>query len=492
MTPIYTLHLDTGQDDTFSTDLSAQVLTMHWRRGHAQPHDSMAVPLAAVFTLDAVGLAAHDWIGLRLRVHVSSLLAPLLIARIVAITHTAGRTRPVLTLTATDALAELRGAQVRLPPATQQTSGALITAVLQQVRLQPTILTGRWRLGQSSWSELGDTTRFVPPSAAVIAPGRTRLRRVPDSDADTIIAALAQAEGGVFSTDRAGGLRFLGRAELLARATPVLTLTDAPDAVLYASADDLTNQLTVTFSDQQPGTPNSIVWRSPQAVLCPPYGVQRVALRWHDEQGLPVLAADIQTPLRGHDLHFGLTATTSSAALDQQVSAVLTEQSASGATLEIRNPLPQSIWLLSGAIIRSTPIRVLPQAALTLTDHDSSARYGLHARTITLPLLDNLSEVSARARYWLGQRSQPRVSLQRVTLNATRDPTVLAPSLWDRVHLTLTLPVLSMEGFITAETHEISHAGTRHLVSWELLDAAPLRYWLLGTCQLSQDTRLAY
>lgn len=494
MSITYQLHLDSGLDNTFATDLSASVLALRWQRGHIHVDDGIAAPTDAMFTLDAVGLSIPDWVGLRLRVRAvtDSLTMTLLVVRVVRVTQNLGRARPELTLWAGDALAELRGAQIALTSVRGQTSGALIGAVLNQSRLQPSVLTGRWRLAMPSHSQLGQTTRFVPPLSVALESGKTRFAPISGGEAYAVIAALTQAEGGVFFSERDGRLCFLERHTLLTRDTPALTLEDAPSDVVYATSDDLVNELTIRSSDQQFGQPNTVVWRSSQPILCAPNTVQAIALRWHDEQGMAVWATDLFAPLRGSDLRFGITPTTSSVALAQQISAVLVAQAADHATLEIRNPLPQAVYLLTGAVVRGTPIRVLPQAGVTLTDAASRARYGLHARTIQLPLLDNPDEVRARARYWLGRTRQPRTTLQKVVLDAQAWPAVLALELWSRVRLMFTLPMLTIDSFITAETHAIDRAGTRHTITWELLDADTLRYWRVGSRRLSQDARLAY
>ncbi len=496
MTITYQLSLDTGDDNTFALDVTARVLELQWERGMAQTDDAMAASANAQFLLDSLGLVESDWVGVRCRVQatVDSTTYTLFTGNITQIRPSSGWHVPTLMLTASDLLDELSAAKVSLPTLSQQTADTIIAQALAQLPLRRTALSGRWQLGKSGSGELASNTRFAPLHDHPLSNGQTRFGLIDagERDAAQLIRAICEAEGGLFYADRQGRLTFLGRNALPSRDSPQLTLQDIFLKADYGRGESLVNQVTLMCAARETGSSDSVVWDVNEPLACPPTTTRSLNIRWQDSNGQVLNALDVIQPRPMVDYWIGATSTVQSRVLTQQVAVTLTGISPQGATLEIRNSTPQSVYVLAGATIRGTPIRILPPVAVIATDHASVNRYGLHAITRTIPLLDNLTTALSRARDILQRYATPRPFVRNVTIDAQRFPDVLALELMERVRLQLSAPSYDRDGFVMREQHLISQQGTRHHVTWHLLDAESVRVWVLGARRLRQDTRITY
>jgi hypothetical protein len=477
------LLLDSANDLSFATDLTPRLLSLRWRMGMAQPDDFIAAPLDGHALLDSAALDPSGWEGLAVRVLHDDL--PLLTASVGAITRTLGRARPQATLHLRDALAELTELPTPALP-DPMVSGDWVRVLLERLPLRRRWLSGRWRLGVPTHGALGAIR--LPPSAHLhVDAGRTL---VSDSGGERpllqTLHAIAAAEGGRFFCDADDQLVFRDRTSLLAADAPSLSLIDAFEEVTQAPPARAT-LISVRTQAARRGAAGSVLWANPQAVRCAGGETLRVAVRWQGAQGQPVGAVNVLEPVRGVDLRLGRSSTTYSAAVTFGVGLALVERTGGGATLEIRNPYPHDLYLLSGSVIRGTPLEPLPQPLTTVRDDRAIAIHGLHARQLDLPLMTG--RVVGLARFHLRAGG---TGWQSVTIDAARHPSALAARLWDRVALSTTQPLQSVGAFITAQTHEISQRGARHRVTWGLEDAAGWRYWLLNARALGVDARLAY
>lgn len=477
------LLLDSANDLSFATDLTPRLLSLRWRAGMAQPDDPIAAPLDGQALLDVASLDLSGWEGLAVRVLHDDL--PLLTASIGAITRTLGRARPQAALHLRDALAELAELPTPALP-TPMLSGDWVRALLERLPLRRRWLSGRWRLGVPTHGTLG-AVRLPPPAPLHVAAGRSRLS---DSGGERpllqTLQAITAAEGGRFFCDADDQLVFLDRTSLLAADTPSLSLADAFEEVTQAPPARVT-LISVRTMDVQRGAAGSVLWMNPQAVRCAGGETLRVAVRWQGAQGQPIGAVDVLEPVRGVDLRLGRSSATYSAAVTFGVGLALVERTGGGATLEIRNPYPHDLYLLSGSVIRGTPLEPLPQPLTTARDDQAIARHGLHARQLDLLLV--AGQMAGLARFHLRAGG---TGWQSVTVDAARHPSVLAARLWDRVALSTAHPPQSVGAFITTQTHEITQRGARHRITWGLYDAASWRYWLLNARALNVDARLAY
>lgn len=494
----YSVHLDIDDDGAYALNLTPLLLEARWHIGMAAPDDATAAPAGASLRLwQAPSLQnPADVLGKALRItHTPPATSPrvLFSGRVTAWQPQPGDLAVgELRLAASDALGELERLACALPETVAAAPGALIARLLAALPLRRGALAGRWKVARSA---LGASTRLPPAVPAQLAAGSATLSWSPNlwAGSPTAAAALrdvAQAEQGRFYAARDGTLTFLGRADLAARETPLLTLTDAAESLVLGAAPQV-SRVTIRLGSSPSPASEDVIWRCDEALECPPAATRRVRIRWQTPQGERIAALAAQPPRRGTDALFGHNPAIADRPLTQQMSLTLTDTSWHGATLEIRNPTRHTVYLLPGAVIRGQPFSLGAGPQTEVIDHARLNMVGDHPRFYDLPLLTSVPEASALARGILA-RAAPQERILEMTLDARRHPQALAASLFDRVRLRLSRPAHDAAYFITREEHHLSHQGHRHRITWQVTPAFESRWWLLGRRALGSAARLAF
>ncbi len=506
----YTIAIDRDDDGDFADsgeDITAAVLSLHWRRGLAAPHNSVAEPGTATITVRNVDQTFSPEVNA---------LEPGQVVRIqsndgvTTRTHFTGHIQRVepqpgnqsqrhAVIYAVDALEQMQQYPVRLPPQVNVTADTIIGLVLDQVPFRRTQLKGYWVLGRVDHSELGTNTRL--PIANIgrdLASGQTTLAYVGDRWAEGIpaIAALRQvveAERGRFYMNASGEAVFLDRHALLLATTSTATFTDNMVDLTYVYGAGVVSQVQVRFQPRHLGTAGSILWEL-EAPLRLRFGEEgQVIARFRDDLDEPMGALTIIPPILGDDLCFNSQPDGSGSDLTDQVDVFMRQVDFSAVLLEMRNRHRDDVYLEAGARLRGTPVYSGDPLFINQISYGSLTFYNSATLLLDLALLNAADQADSVARYELSRRKQPRGQVQTITLtNQQHSTELLTQTLFDRITIADAQTGHNADYFIIAEEHTVDLGGYRHQVTWTLESANANNFWQLGTHRLNQDTVLAY
>ncbi len=501
MTWAYRVAIDRDDDGSFGDDISAHVLEARWQLGMDAPDQAIAAVGWARLTVwnengayDGAGLPMG--VMLRISAHNANETLPLFTGFLVEAQPESGdwgARRAVLV--AVDVLASLQAQTVRLPAQVEQTSDALVQAVLQATRLRAPALRGRWLVGRATHSALGSTTRLPNRQPQAVQAGRTRFTYAGDTWGEGVVAydalrQIAEAERGRVFVARDGTLTFRNRHDTLARQSDDHALADDAHAVQFSHNRQRVSSVRVRYQPRSLGMPASVVWRADHAVRCPPHSTLVFSVSWRDPNtGQPIGALDV-LPLEG--VQFNSKADGTGRTFNEWVTASLLTADISGATLQLENRRNDTAFLLAGVCLRGTPIYIDPPASIAHRHAYSEALHGLRERVLTLPLLDAPAQADSVARFELGRWHTPRTVAHSVTVDLQARPDLCRATLFERVRLRSSTPAHDAPYWLVGEAHTLTDSGSTHHVTWTLETVSPRLHWLLGASRLTNNAYLAY
>lgn len=161
----YQVHYDRDDDGTFNVELTAEVRSLTWRLGMAQPYERVAqVATARVVVSNHAQQYSGDAPSVQLRHHLRIQYAAqiLYVGELVDIQPLAGelgeRTACLVAVCPLDALARL---VVELPPLTNCRAEDVVRHLLRQVWLRPQRLFPAWWLNLNGANALGQNTVLI-------------------------------------------------------------------------------------------------------------------------------------------------------------------------------------------------------------------------------------------------------------------------------------------------------------------------------------------
>ncbi|MBZ0275377.1 MAG: hypothetical protein K8I60_04500, partial [Anaerolineae bacterium] len=198
MTTTYTIALDLNDDGDFSDaaeDITAAVLRAEWQLGLPEPFAAIAAIAAAEIMLQNPARAFSPEVtaglapGTPLRIQASDgttthTLFTGFITRIEPLPGDQG-TRTAL-IHAAGAETALHTARVRLPPQVSRRADEILADVLAAAPLRRTPLAGRWLLGVTDHTELGQNTTLPDDPPASLEAGKTTFAYLGDTWGDGI------------------------------------------------------------------------------------------------------------------------------------------------------------------------------------------------------------------------------------------------------------------------------------------------------------------
>jgi hypothetical protein len=498
----FTAAIDTADNGTW-TDISADVLTLHWELGLRQPHDSLAEPGWARVSVRSPQRAYSPELnalrpGLRLRIASDdgTTQRTHFTGQIARIEPLPGDQGPrTATIHAVDALTGLEQATVRLPPQSSVTADMIIARVLDRAALRPAVLAGRWLLGRADHAELGQHTRLperVLPHE--LETGKTVFAYVGDTWAEGIPAAdalraVVEAERGRLFIDRDGRLVFYNRHHLLRQIAPLAVFQNDWDALTYTYGADIISRVQVRLRPRRVGTAGALLWALTEPQRIRARASWTVTARFRDDQGQPAGALALETPRPGLD--YQAVSVIDGADLTQQVEVIVRRADFSAALIEVRSRAAVEVdcWLQ----LRGTPLLQADPLLVEAFSPGAEAFYGPGVLNYDLPALGSLAQAEALARFELARRRQPVGCVRQITLHTARHaPHALAGTLFDRIRVQETQTGHAADYFIVREAHEVEQGGYRHRVTWTLERADAGAFWTLGHSRLAQQTTLAY
>jgi len=510
--PTYTVAIDFDDDGDFTNsgeDITADVLRLDWRLGMNAPYDGIAAPIAARVTVrnqsrayspeytandlspgKPIRIQSND--GITTRTHFTGF-----ITRIEPMSGDQGERLAVIHAGGPEA--QLVQSRVRLPPQVNKRADEVLAAILDTVPLRQTRLKGYWLVGVVNQSELGTNTRLAETYPRSLEAGKSTFAYAADTWLSGIAAfdalrQMVESERGRFFVNRAGQLVFYSRHHTLLDTTSDATFANNMDGLDYVYGADVVNRVGVSLLPRSIGLAGTTLWtlETPQRIDPGETGVRQIIVRYRDADERPFGALSVIPPLAWSDYQANTLPDGTGQDRTAQLGILLTEASASGGVLTIRNNGTAAVYLLAGARLRGTPILQGDPITLEQVDWTSVSRYGLHELALNVPALGSLEDADQMARFELVRRKDPRGLVRRIQVSNTNLLTqVLARTVFDRITITETQTDHSADYFIIAEEHSVDLGGAQHQVSW-LLESAASDFWIVGVSYLDQNTLLAY
>lgn len=508
----YTIAIDRDDDGDFldsGEDITADVLTMHWRLGMAGAHDSVAQPGTAQITVrnhsrtyspennallpgQVLRIQSDD--GSTVRTHFSGH-----ISHVEPLPGDQGQQTAVIH--AVDASAQLGQYSVRLPPQVNVRADEVIDAILDSVPLRRTKLKGYWLLGRVDHSELGTNTRL--PIATIprsLGAGQTTFDYAGDTWADGIaaidaIGQMVEAERGRFFIDRSGQAVFYDRHVLLGDTTVAATFADDMSDMAYDYGADVVSRVQVRLIPRRVGVAGTTLWQLDSAQRLPDSAadMQQIVAHFRDDNDRPIGALTLIPPRRELDYTANTAADGSGVDVTDEVDVTLRTTDFSAAVLEVRNLAGRAAFLQAGAKLRGTPLDMGDPLLVEQTSHASLNLYSPQALLFDLPALDSIEQADSLARFELARRKTPRGRIHSLTVtNQSHEAQILARTLFDRITVQETQTAHNTDYTIVAEAHAVDLGGERHRATWTLENIAANTFWVLGRDLLNQTTILAY
>jgi hypothetical protein len=386
----------------------------------------------------------------------------------------------------------LEAAEIDIDLLENVTSDEVIAEVLSKVENPPSFARA-WRLGETGFSELGETTYLADtelPSS--LETGLSTWAYVGDNfdrftTAYGAIANAVNAERGRFFFDRDGTATFWNRAKFQVNLTVVATITDTMASLDYGFGDDILNDARVIASPRALSATNGeTLWTLDEPLTLRPGEAREMRARYVSGEGQQIAGRNVQTPSTGAStLTFSKgTATLSSfVAESRSASFTLTNDSAS------------KECIVSAITILGQKITSWNAQELRHQDQVSISEFGRYGVTVNEPLIADPGYALNVAQYLVMQRAQPRGAVRSFVLQA-RDATnlnlLLTLDVGDRIALAETQTGHSGEYFIVGARYEWRESGTRFSAAYTVEPAASYVAWVLGEAGRSELGETTY
>jgi hypothetical protein len=499
MPATYTVIIDDNDN------ITTEVLRLTWRLGMERPHDSRAAPITAEITVrNPMGSFSPEVSSRDLApgtpVQIQSTLSG------VTRTHFTGSIDHVEPMTgdqgakqavihAAGPEPELMQSTARLPLQVNRRADQIMADLIDSAPLRLPDLTGRWLLGLTAQSELAMNTRLPDLYPRALEAGVSTFVLCADTwDESTTWDALGEliaAERGRLFIDRAGQIVLLNRHHTLLDTTALTVFTDSMDGLDYRYGADHVNRVTVNTVPRATGSPASTLWTLATAQRLPGVGQPLgMTARFRDSAGRPLGAVTVLEPVAGVDWQANTRA--DGTGQDRTGSVFLkVAATAAAATLEFITRSSETLYILTGARLRGTPIIQGDPLTVEAVDLPRQNQHGAAAINYDLPALT--AEFAADlARFELARRANPRGQAGWMTLRGSAHlPAMLTRTLFDRISITESQTGHTADYFIIAEEHTVEQGGLRHQTRW-LLEPTDRDFWRIASGTLDQSCVLAY
>jgi hypothetical protein len=468
MTAQYVVAVDTGDNQTYTTLLSPDVLSLSWRIGMASPYDLIAAHSVAEITLyntaqqyspESTGSPLK--IGRRLRIQVKpDLLSPLrthFVGFIRSVKPTTGELGERLAVVrVTGAEEEYDETHILMPLQVNVTADEVLDRVFDTTPL--TRIATDFEVGISLFSYVGD----------LWGDGIT---------AASAIREMVEAERGRFYTTREGVATFRNRYHLQSLTTPAATFIDDMGELEYDYGAGMMNSVRIRVRPRRLGAPDSVLWtlNSPQLMR---FGVTlEIIARLYDDRGQRIGALTVLPLIPYTDYTANTLRDGTGDDRTPQLVVGLTLVSGGAVKLTLFNAGIDTLYVQPGMQIRGTPIYPGDSVLVAREDETAQLAHGIRTLSLSLPALDAIDEADAIAQYELARRVIPRGEVLTLTLDErNRFDDALRLTLFDRIRVIEAQTNHDSEYFIVAEAHEVSTGGYKHRITWTLEPVSSVVY----------------
>lgn len=306
-----------------------------------------------------------------------------------------------------------------------------------------------WMLGIAGASELGVTTQLFDHDITDFETGRTTLDYVGHNadvgqgiNAQSLIRTIVASEaGGKFFWDaRQSRFRFWDRyysqgldTSSVLDLSPYI-LQDTPPVYVYA--EELLNQVEISYEETELGTPGSVLWQQSTPVSISAGQTRQFTARYRDPDVTSARVGGINmiAPVAVTDY----TANTQSDGGGSDVTSsigVSVQFSAMSAKVSVANPTDATAYL-TACQIRGQPLTTYTRSTATALDGDSIYANGLFFGARNLPLVQDAEFAQDYALSIVSHFKDPIGRFERVTIDMRRVPKeVLALDIGDVVSI---------------------------------------------------------
>lgn len=471
----YAVEIDTDDNGSYETDISADVMGLAWRLGMVKPHQSVAPLSKAEITLDnqdetysPESGSSNIEIGQKVRIQ-STTAAPVTTTMFVGIIAAVNVTRDAKHGGHYIAIIHLEGVEREL----------WITKVL----IEPQIAVLPNTVMAVVMAEVGGLTFFGDTGINTFA-------YMADNWMEGILAidGIRQAvdgDRGDYYTQRDGNIRFRRRWFNITNDVSQHTFNDDMIDMDYFYGHDIISRVRVTCIPRKQIAAGTVLWTvfNAQRIIA---GVSRVIIaRFRDDQENPCGAIAIITPVASTDYVANTKKDGTGTDVTANVTVTLTSSDFSAAVLTVTSSYAETIYLQPGMQLRGTPIYGGVPITVEKIDATTEAAYGKNVLELDLPAIDSIDEADAIAQYELTRRKNPVGTMKSIVMSAQDHPVEIATlTMQDRITIIDSNSDHSNDYFIIGEQHEIQSHIHLHRVRWILERVSDLLFWILDTSKM--------
>lgn len=394
--------------------------------------------------------------------------------------------------------------EVFVPVQQSVTGDVVVDAILSNSLLYPPGFSGRWLLGVTGFSELGQNTLIGATSDYLDADvGKTVFNYIGDEwrDGASIYSALREVAGreyGYVFLNRNGVLEFWNRHHLLLETTVQATFTNTMIGIDYVYGETVINRVFVKAAPRIASGSAVTLGQLDKAVKVEAGSAKEISFRYTDTSyGAKVAGKNAIAPVQTTDFLANSAEDGSGTNYTTSVTTAITDEAANRVTVRFTNTAGVDVWIQVGAKVRGTKITSYPVVDVMRSDSDSISEFGYNDYTYPFTM-DSVADAEAIASYLLNRFKQPFGVVKSMTLSPRRNDGLmtqcLARTIGDRITIVEAQTGVSADYFIIGERHTWDQAGKNYQVTWYLEPADPVQYWVLSVTnfsELGQTTRIA-
>jgi len=393
--------------------------------------------------------------------------------------------------------------EIFIPLQENVTADQVIETILMQSLVYPPGFTGRWLIGITGHSEIGENTILGAVSDYLSAQtGDITFLYIGDQwvNGTTVYGALrdvAGRENGRIFVDRSGVINFWNRDYLITNTTVDSTLDNSMVGVDYDYGGDIVNKCIVTYRTRLVGSSPETLGQTDQAIKVKASSDRVITFRYADQSvsGAKIAGKDAITPQQTTD--FTATENEDGTGTDYttSVTTVLTTEDATRSEVTFTNAAAVDVWIQPGAKIRGTKVTDFGELDVDAQDNASIKDYGYQVYKYPF-VMDNADDAQSLADYIVNLRKDPRGEIKKVKLMPQKSDALMTDALsltiGNRVTLSEDQTVVDAKDyFIIGEQHKFIQNKTYECY-WITEPADPNSYWNLGISGFSEIGETTY
>lgn len=402
----------------------------------------------------------------------------------------------VAILTCHQGFDRLQNTPAALPLQIDQSADDIIDLALSRVHASADMIEG-WILGAGNRSELDQNTHTYDPDDQLWDEvGKTTFPYVGDHwSAQTsvydVIAAIVEAEHGVFWQGRDGRFNFRNR-HFWAQSTTIDENIDLDSDAIgadYGFGHQLATSVRVTCYPRDVASTTQIIWQGTDPFQVNAGNERRITVRFTNDAGLDVGVLSVQPPQP--DTNYSAE-TLNGLNITNWIDVNVTLEGGV-AQLHIHNRFAATA--LVSIHLRGKMITRFDAQTVDVVDEDSLVAYGWRQLNINLPEVADPNEAEDYARWLLGRKKDPNGFINRLILRDRNATWLFRMATWTfGTRLTISeyqIGDTSDDYFVVGEQFSFTPDAGLEAV-YILLPADTQPYWVLDASTIDEISVLGY